>query len=285
MGAPATEAEPCTWGDPIGAESRRSSCARTATFTSAARRVRLSRAAIAESHPLAPALLRASLRQPCPPAHVLHFGLKRRKWRLNFLAPSVGLLAIAEVLVAAPRPKRSVILVWDSGEERGLSGTRHFVHAPPVPLEDIVAHFDMDMIGGTRPAGTPESPLFELTGPNEVYLIGPGALSPSADALLDGVNRDYLAMHFMRRQDTPESEFFSARTDAGPYLERGILAIGFFTGLHERYHRPSDETRYLDPEKIRAGTGAALASIWVIAGASQRPRIELPIPETVPRHR
>jgi hypothetical protein len=65
--APAPEAQPCTWGDPVGAESRRSSRARTAAFTAAARRVRQSRAAIARSHPVAPALLRVTLRQPCPP--------------------------------------------------------------------------------------------------------------------------------------------------------------------------------------------------------------------------
>ena len=53
---------------------------------------------------------------------------------------SAVLLAIAEQMAAAPRPKRTIVFIWDSGEEQGLWGTRWFVHAPPVPLEHRRAH-------------------------------------------------------------------------------------------------------------------------------------------------
>ena len=55
------------------------------------------------------------------------------------------------------RPKRSLIFIWDSGEEQGLWGTRHFVANPPVPLDRIVAHVNIDMIGATRRAGSPDA--------------------------------------------------------------------------------------------------------------------------------
>ena len=58
-----------------------------------------------------------------------------------------------------PRPKRSVIFIWDSGEERGLWGTRQFVAPPPVPLDRIVAHVNVDMIGATRAPGTADAEL------------------------------------------------------------------------------------------------------------------------------
>ncbi|HSC25700.1 MAG TPA: M28 family peptidase, partial [Vicinamibacterales bacterium] len=158
---------------------------------------------------------------------------------------SAANLAIAEQMMRGPRPRRSIIFIWDSGEEQGLWGTRQFVGKPPVPLENIVAHFNIDMIGASRAPGSPDADSKTVTGTREVYLVGPGVLSRQAHSLIEHVNRDYLNLSFNRAYDTPTSEFFYPRTDAGPFLERGILTIGFFTGLHERYHRPADEARFL----------------------------------------
>jgi Peptidase family M28 len=197
---------------------------------------------------------------------------------------SAGNLAIAEYMMTAPRPKRSLVFIWDSGEERGLWGTRYFVHRPPVPLDKVVAHINIDMIGANRAPGTPDEAAMGTTGPNEVYLIGPGVLSEQADRLIERVNRGYLNMRFNRDHDRAESEFFYPRTDAGPFLERGILTIGFTTGIHTRYHAPSDEAKYLDPKKMETIARTAFATIWALADASERPRIDKPIPSTVPRY-
>jgi hypothetical protein len=197
---------------------------------------------------------------------------------------SAGLIAIAERM-AAVRPKRSLIFIWDSGEEQGLWGTRFFVAHPPVPLERIVAHFNIDMIGASRTPGTPDAGEARVAGPNEVYLIGPHVLSASATRLLDAINGAYRNMRFNRDWDRADSEFFYPRTDAGPFLERGILTIGFTTGIHGRYHSPSDEARYLDRDKLEAVTRTAFVSIHAFADAAERPRIDKPIPATVPRYR
>ena len=198
---------------------------------------------------------------------------------------SAANLAIAEHLMTAPRPKRSIVFIWDSGEERGLWGTRYFVHQPPVPLEQIVAHINIDMIGANRAPGSPDAAAAGTTGPNEVYLIGPGVLSAQADALLEAVNRSYLNLRFNREHDRAESEFFYPRTDAGPFLERGILTIGFTTGIHARYHAPADEARFLDPKKMEAIARTAFAAAWMLADMSERPRIDKAIPKTVPRYK
>ena len=196
---------------------------------------------------------------------------------------SAGTLSIAERMTAVP-PKRSIIFIWDSGEEQGLWGTRHFVANPPVPLDRIVAHFNIDMIGATQAPGSPDATDARVAAPNEVFLIGPGALSAGADALLDRVNRAYLNMAFNRTYDRPESEFFYPRTDAGPFLERGILTIGFTTGIHNRYHLPADEARFLDPKKIESIARTVFASVWMLADAAECPAIDKPIPATVPRY-
>ena len=197
---------------------------------------------------------------------------------------SAALLSIAERMAKAPRPKRTVIFVWDSGEEQGLWGTRWFVHAPPVPLQQIVAHVNVDMIGASRRPGSPDASETRVTERNEVFLIGPQALSRQAAVLLDRVNADYLKLRFNRTYDTPDSEFFYPRTDAGPFLERGILTIGFTTGIHGRYHLPADEARALDPAQMHAIARTAFASIWMLADAAERPRIDQPMPRTVPKY-
>ncbi len=198
---------------------------------------------------------------------------------------SAGNLAIAEYMTTAPRPKRSLIFIWDSGEERGLWGTRYFVHAPPVAREKIVAHINIDMIGANRAPGSPDADEKRTTGPNEVYVIGPTVLSEQANQMLDRVNGAYLNLTLNRDHDRAESEFFYPRTDAGPFLERGILTIGFTTGIHQRYHAPSDETRFLDPAKMEAITRTVFAAVWMLADASERPRIDKPVPSTVPRYK
>ncbi len=195
---------------------------------------------------------------------------------------SAGNLAIAEFMAAGPRPKRSIIFIWDSGEERGLWGTRYFVSRPPVPLETIVTHINIDMIGANSaldPAPTPRT-----TGPNEIFLLGTRVLSAQADALLHSVNNAYLKMKLNQDNDRPESEYFYPRTDAGPFLERGILTIGFTSGNHNRYHLPADEARFLDPQKMETTARTIFVSAWMLADAQVRPRIDRSIPSTVLRY-
>lgn len=196
---------------------------------------------------------------------------------------SAGLLSIAEQLAKAPPPKRTVIFVWDSGEEQGLWGTRWFVHSPPVPLPQIVAHINVDMIGASRRPGSPDELERRVAERNELFLIGPQTLSRHAAVLLDRVNAEYLKLRFNRAYDTPDSEFLYPRTDAGPFLERGVLTIGFTTGIHGRYHLPADEARALDPAQMHAIARTVLASVWMLADAAERPRIDQPMPRTVPK--
>lgn len=198
---------------------------------------------------------------------------------------SAALLSIAEQLARGPRPKRTVIFLWDSGEEQGLWGTRWFVHQPPVPLASVVAHVNVDMIGASRRAGGSDAQSADVTERGEVFLLGTRVLSTGADALLDRVNGEYLKLRFNRTNDRPDSEFFYPRTDAGPFLERGILTIGFTTGNHARYHLPADEARHLDPVQMRDIARTILASVWALADAAERPRIDKPLPPSVPRYR
>jgi len=189
---------------------------------------------------------------------------------------SAGNLSIAAALLAAPRPKRSVLLVWDSGEETGLWGSRFLAYGPLAGK--VVAHFTVDMIARTKVPGTNVQGEDELSGPGEVYVSGPAVLSSELDSVLARTTRDYHFITLNRKYEDPTHEFFYPRTDAAPYIEQGIPYMEFFTGLHGDYHRQTDEVGKLDPVKFEAVARAVFANIWTVADDPVRPRIDKVVP-------
>jgi len=197
---------------------------------------------------------------------------------------SAALLSLADALMHAPRPKRSIILIWDTGEEVGLWGSRYLASNPPVPLKNIVAHFNVDMIGRTKLPGSTNVVEEELSGPDEVYITGPRVLSAAMDSLLHRANRAYLKLQLNHRYDVVNHEFFYPRSDATPFLERGVPIIEFFTGLHADYHMPSDEAQKLDIGKMEKITRTVLITAWLLANEPVRLTMDKGFPATVPRY-
>lgn len=192
---------------------------------------------------------------------------------------SAGNLSIARALMKGPRPKRSILLVWDSGEETGLWGSRFMAYGPLA--KKVVAHFTVDMIARTKAPGTNIAGQEELSGPGEVFVSGPAVLSTVLDSALARVSRNYAFSHFDRRFEDPSHEFFYPRTDAAPYIENGIPYVEFFTGLHEDYHRQGDEVAKLDPVKFQAVARTVYATVWTVANGRERPRIDKPVPSVL----
>ena len=190
---------------------------------------------------------------------------------------TVALLAMAEALVRGSHPKRSILFIWDAGEERGLLGSYHFTARPPVPLDKIVAHFNIDMIGRTRNGKA--TPANEgLAGPNEVFVVGPRTLSAGLSELIDSVNSSYLKLDLNYRFDNANHQFFFPRSDHVPYLQQGIPIISWFTGIHEDYHRPSDSFDKIDYQKMERIARTLFVTTWSLADADKRPRVDRSLP-------
>jgi hypothetical protein len=190
---------------------------------------------------------------------------------------SAGNMAIVRALVAAPKPRRSILLIWDSGEEVGLWGTRHIAYGPW--SERIVLHLSNDMIGRSRPRNSP--PIQNLSAPDTIYITGPKLLSTRAEAILQRALREFPFIAADRVFEDVSSEFYYPRTDAGPYLERGIPIIQFFNGLHPDYHRPTDEVARLDIAKIVAVSKLSFGALWLAADDPIRPAWDGIIPRTL----
>ncbi len=148
----------------------------------------------------------------------------------------VGMLEIAEALMTE-RPKRSVIFVWHTAEERGLIGAYYFVQHCPVPVEKISANLNLDMIS--------------RNGTDHIYLIGSNKLSSELDDIIKTTNSRAIGMTLDYAYEDPgHPDRFFFRSDQYPYIRYGIPAVWFFSGTTEDYHTPGDIEEKADYEKM-----------------------------------
>lgn len=160
---------------------------------------------------------------------------------------SVALLEIAEAFATAPqRPKRSLLFVWHAAEELGLLGAQHYVSAPTVPLDSIVAQLNMDMVGR---GGVDD---IEGGGPQYLQLVGSRRLSKELGDLVEAVNRNrahqFTFDYSFDADGHPERIY--CRSDHAAYARYGIPVTFFHTGLHLDYHQVTDEPQYIDYQKL-----------------------------------
>ena len=187
---------------------------------------------------------------------------------------TVGLLAMAEAFATTtPRPKRSLLFVWHTGEERGLWGSRYFTDHPTVPLDRVVAHLNVDMIGrGRRPDEKAAGPL-ALTAMDAVYVVGSRRISTALGELLDRVNAGYHRLRLDYSLDAPDDPArIYERSDHYHYAKRGIPVAFFFTGLHADYHGVDDEIERIAFPKFRRIVQTIYAAGRALADAPRSPR-------------
>lgn len=194
---------------------------------------------------------------------------------------TTAVLAIAEALAKAPtKPKRSVIFVWHAGEEKGLWGSRYFVENPTVPLNKIITQLNIDMIGRSKLPGDINPRNKELTGPNEIYVIGSKMMSTELGALSEAVNKDYLNLSFNYKYDDPnDPNRFFFRSDHFNYARKGIPIIFYFDGEHEDYHRPGDSPDKIDYQKMQKVTRTVYMMLWELANRPARPAVDKQLPK------
>jgi len=149
---------------------------------------------------------------------------------------AVAMLEIAQAM-AFERPKRSVIMVWHTGEEKGLWGSRYFVDNSPVPVASMSAEINMDMIS--------------RNDPESIYLIGSDMISTELDKAFHKMNAKYtrLKIDYAYNSKThPERWYY--RSDHLPYAQAGVPAVWVFCGATKDYHQPTDTLERVDLKKM-----------------------------------
>jgi len=178
---------------------------------------------------------------------------------------SMALLAIARVMQQAPvKPPRSVLFVWHVGEEKGLLGSSWFTEHPTVPIDSIVAQINADMIGRNADS------LLYVVGP----VAAPNNQSKRLGAILDSVNATLTPRFTINREmDNPNHpEHIYERSDHYNYAKKGIPIVFITTGLHDDYHKVSDEPRKIEYAKMARVTRLMVELGRAVANSPRRPR-------------
>jgi hypothetical protein len=157
---------------------------------------------------------------------------------------TVTILAIAKAFALGPKPRRSLIFIWHSGEEKGLWGSRYFADYPTVPLDKIVAQINLDMVGRNRDDKAEEA--------NTVYVVGSDRISTELHNITIDAN-DALARPLkldFEMNDPTDLEQIYYRSDHYSYAAKGIPIVFLTTGLHPDYHANTDSADKINYEKM-----------------------------------
>jgi hypothetical protein len=193
---------------------------------------------------------------------------------------TVAVLAMAEALAKSKvRPKRSVLFVWHAGEEKGLWGSEYYNKFPTVDIKKVVTALNIDMIGRSKKPGDTNEKNKELSGENEIYVIGSEMMSSTLGAITKGANAGYLNLKYDYRYDDPKDpNRFFFRSDHFNYALNGIPVVFWFDGEHEDYHQASDHPDKIDYTKMEKVTRTIFMTMWAVTDLKERPKVDKQLP-------
>ncbi|MEK6597229.1 MAG: M28 family peptidase [Gemmatimonadota bacterium] len=182
---------------------------------------------------------------------------------------SMAVLELAEYFKANP-VRRSIVLVWHAGEEKGLFGSGWFTDHPTVSRDSIVAQINLDMIGRGSPADIPGG------GPGYIQLIGSRRLSTQLGDLVEAVNttgKHGFSFDYQFDANGHPAQYY-CRSDHYMYARYGIPVVFFSTGSHPDYHHVTDEPQYIGYEKYARVTSFVRDVARTVANLDARPLVD-----------
>ena len=177
-----------------------------------------------------------------------------------------GAMEIAEAFMLAKKdgkgPRRSILIMPVSGEEKGLLGSKYYTDNPVYPLNNTIANLNIDMIGRLDD--------WHSTG-NYVYLIGSDRLSYDLHNINEEVNNKYTKLDLdYKYNDEEDPNRYYYRSDHYNFAKNNIPVIFYFNGVHEDYHRPSDTIEKIDFSKIKTISKLVFLTAWELANREEK---------------
>lgn len=182
-------------------------------------------------------------------------------------------LEIAEALTIAKEkgmgPRRSVLCMLVSGEEKGLLGSRYYVENPIFPLENTVANVNVDMVGRVDDK--------HADNPEYIYVIGSDRLSTELHQINETANNTHTRLELdytYNAEDDPNRYYY--RSDHYNFAERGIPAIFYFSGTHADYHQITDTVEKINFDKMAKVGGLVFHVVWELSNRDRRIEVDVP---------
>ena len=184
---------------------------------------------------------------------------------------TVAILTIARALAQSP-PRRSIMVIFHAGEELGLLGSEYNTEiAPAVPLDKIVAAFNIDMIGRSKPPGDDSRADEHLTDARTVYLVGSDRISHELHRISEATNQEFQKLHLDYHYNDPANpEQIYFRSDHWNYARHGVPVIFYFDGVHADYHKTTDTVDKIDFDKMTRISRLVFETAWRIADLDHR---------------
>lgn len=184
---------------------------------------------------------------------------------------TVAVLEMAQAFAEAKRngdgPRRSVLFMTVSGEEKGLLGSEYYTDHPALPLANTVCNLNIDMIGRV------DEP--HKGNPDYVYLIGADKLSSQLHTLSENANQKYSGLQLDYTYNDPaDPNRFYYRSDHYNFARKRIPVIFYFNGTHEDYHRPTDDVEKINFNKVEKIARLVFHTAWQLANQEERIKVD-----------
>lgn len=189
---------------------------------------------------------------------------------------TVSVLELAEAFTKAKAagngPRRSIIFMTVSGEEKGLWGSAYYGEHPAYPLDKTTANLNIDMIGRIDPKRK------DGDSSNYVYIVGDDKLSSDLKPISEAVNKKYTKLELDYKYNDPkDTERIYYRSDHFNFARKGVPIIFYFNGTHADYHRPTDTPDKIDYVQMAKRAQLVFYTAWEMANRNDMLKRDIPL--------
>lgn len=184
---------------------------------------------------------------------------------------TVAIMEIAQAFADAKKagngPRRSMLFMAVTGEEKGLLGSEYYTNNPVFPLKNTVVDLNIDMIGRIDPK--------HKENPDYVYLVGSNRLSSELHELSEIVNETHTKLeldYVYNDENHPDRIYY--RSDHWNFAKNNIPVIFYFNGVHADYHQPTDTVEKINFDQLHKRTLLVFYTAWEIANREGRLKID-----------
>ncbi|MFY9160377.1 M28 family peptidase [Aquirufa ecclesiirivi] len=171
--------------------------------------------------------------------------------------------AFGKAAAEGHRPRRSILFMTVTGEEKGLLGSEYYSNHPLFPLANTVCDLNIDMVGRYDDE--------HIGKPDYIYEIGSDKLSSQLRAVLEEQNKKHIGLELdFKFNDPNDPNRFYYRSDHYNFAKHNIPVAFFFNGVHEDYHQPGDDIEKIEFDQIQKVGRLVFYMAWEISNREQR---------------
>ncbi len=211
-------------------------------------------------------------------AHYDHLGKKDSVIYFGADDDGSGTVSLLELAAAFSKakavgkgPRRSILFLANSGEEKGLWGSEYYTDNPIYPLDKTTADLNIDMIGRKDPGKK------QGDSNNYVYIVGDDKLSTDLHGISVGINKKYTGLDLDYKFNDPTDPLrIYYRSDHYNFARKGVPVIFYFDGIHADYHKPSDTPEKINYDLMEKRTKLVFYTAWEMANRDNMLKRDLP---------